>query len=251
MTNTQKVKDSILEILKKELEYQKEGYSQWVMGVSIIKEKETAPANIPRYVARVIVLTSESPYVDGMQINFMMLEEDVIIGANYYENTPEFQGGTQLDALRWLRELGEEIYTQIENPYLLKEYMKNLESILKEYDFHNLMDYTISSEAGYNLTDLYKTIIDETILEDVEIFVSEESDGKYSIEVQIGENTYTFSSRAWYIKEDIIYEIRENVLLPVINDKEKAHHSIINCSYVKETISQEPEDIKVDEDYGF
>ena len=120
MTNTQKVKDSILEILKKELEYQKEGYSQWVMGVSIIKEKETAAANIARYVARVIVLTSESPYVDGMQINFMMLEEDVIIGANYYENTPEFQGGTQLDALRWLRELGEEVYTQIENPYIQK-----------------------------------------------------------------------------------------------------------------------------------
>ena len=251
MTNTQKVKDSILEILKKELEYQKEGYSQWVMGVSIIKEKETAAANIARYVARVIVLTSESPYVDGMQINFMMLEEDVIIGANYYENTPEFQGGTQLDALRWLRELGEEVYTQIENPYLLKEYMKNLESILKEYDFHNLMDYTISSEAGYNLTDLYKTIIDETILEDVEIFVSEESDGKYSVEVQIGENTYTFSSRAWYIKEDIIYEIRENVLLPLIENKEKENYSI-NSAYMKEeTIPQEPENIKVDEDYGF
>lgn len=99
--------------------------------------------------------------------------------------------------------------------------MKNLESILKEYDFHNLMDYTRSSEAGYNLTELYKTIIDETILEDVEIFVSEESDGKYSVEVQIGENTYTFSSRAWYIKEDIIYEIRENVLLSLIENKEK------------------------------
>ena len=28
MTNTQKVKDSIVEILKKELEYQKEGYNK-------------------------------------------------------------------------------------------------------------------------------------------------------------------------------------------------------------------------------
>ena len=121
MTNTQKVKDSILEILKKELEYQKEGYSQWVMGVSIIKEKETAPANIPRYVARVIVLTSESPYVDGMDIVFTNSNDNVDIDHNYYENTPEFQGGTQLDALRWLRELGEEVYTQIENPYILKK----------------------------------------------------------------------------------------------------------------------------------
>lgn len=41
MTNTQKVKDSILEILKKELEYQKEGYSQWVMGVSIINHNKS------------------------------------------------------------------------------------------------------------------------------------------------------------------------------------------------------------------
>ena len=123
MTNTQKVKDSILEILKKELEYQKEGYSQWVMGVSIINHNKSifSIGLQTMYTARTLIKTSESPYVDGMQINFMMLEKDVIIGANYYENTPEFQGGTQLDALRWLRELGEEIYIQIENPYILKK----------------------------------------------------------------------------------------------------------------------------------
>ena len=252
MTNTQKVKDSILEILKKELEYQKEGYSQWVMGVSIINHNKSifSIGLQTMYTARTLIKTSESPYVDGVDIIFTNSNDNVDIEHNYYENTPEFQGGTQLDALRWLRELGEEVYTQIENPYLLKEYMKNLESILKEYDFHNLMDYTISSEAGYNLTDLYKTIIDETILEDVEIFVSEESDGKYMVEVQIGENTYTFSSRAWYIKEDIIYEIRENVLLPLIENKEKENYRI-NSAYMKEeTIPQEPENIKVDEDYG-
>ena len=56
-----------------------------------------------------------------MDIIFTNSNDNVDIDHNYYENTPEFQGGTQLDALRWLRELGEEIYIQIENPYILKK----------------------------------------------------------------------------------------------------------------------------------
>ena len=62
MTNTQKVKDSILEILKKELEYQKEGYSQWVMRVSIINHNKSifSIGLQTMYTARTLIKTSES-----------------------------------------------------------------------------------------------------------------------------------------------------------------------------------------------
>lgn len=115
-----KIKDSIVEILKQELEHQEEdsNYSQWVMGVSIIEDRATNNiAEKPIYIARVIVKTSESPYVDGMDISFMIPKEDVIIEANYYENTPEFQGGTEEDSLKWLG-IEDIYYLQLDNPFL-------------------------------------------------------------------------------------------------------------------------------------
>ena len=250
-----KIQEQILEILKSELEYKdsKNGYTQWVMGLSIGKNPNTelSIGIDSMYIARTIVKTSDSPYVDGMDISFAKSNDNIEIDSKYFENSPSIEGSSIEDALRWLKKLGEEAYIQIENPYLLKEYVKNLDNLLKDYHFHNLMDYTLSGEAEYNLIDLYKCLIEGTILENIDIFASEESDGKYQIEVQIGKSLYKLNSRAWHIKEDIIYEIRENILLPLIEDKEKEHHSSINGSCVNESIAQEPKAIKVDEDYGF
>lgn len=252
-----KLQEQILEILKSELQYKdsKNGYTQWIMGLSIKKQPKSifSMGQDSIYTARTLIKTSEGPYVDGMDITFTKNHDKVEIDPEYYENGPSVEGAKVEDALRWLEKLGEEVYIQIENPYLLQEYMKNLENILKEYHFHNLMDYTLSSEAGYNLIDLYKDLIQETILEEIEIFASERSDGKYKVEVKIGENSYTFNSRAWYIKEDIIYEIRRNVLLPLIEDKEKEDNKnyIREETISKDSISQSPKDIKADEDYGF
>lgn len=116
----QKIEDAIVEILKEELEYTESNinYSQWVLGVSIKKDRsKDRVIGSPVYIARVAVKTSESPYVDGMDVLFTMPEDDVIIQANYYENTPEFQGGTVESSLIWLKVLEEIHYLQLNNPY--------------------------------------------------------------------------------------------------------------------------------------
>lgn len=102
-----KIQDSIVEILRQELEYKDEAsYSQWILGVSIKKDiGKDRIIGSPTYIARVVVKTSESQYVDGMDISFMVPEDDVIIEANYYENTPDFHGGMVEDSLRWLKQL--------------------------------------------------------------------------------------------------------------------------------------------------
>lgn len=113
-----KIKDRIVEILRQELEHQEEDsdYSQWVMGVSIRENHNIDnPVEKPMYLVRVVVKTSESPYVDGMEISFMIVDGDIVIDPIYYENTPEYQGGTEEDALRWLDE--DIYYQQISNPF--------------------------------------------------------------------------------------------------------------------------------------
>lgn len=114
-----KIKDMIVEVLKEELEHHDAdtNYSQWVLGVSIKKERTNdSIVGNPMYLARVVVKTSDSPYVDGMDITFMVPEDDVIIEAKYFENTPEFQGGTEEDSLRWIG-LDEIYYLQLDNPF--------------------------------------------------------------------------------------------------------------------------------------
>lgn len=114
-----KIKDRIVLILRQELEHQEEDsdYSQWVMGVSIRENQSIDnPVEKPMYLARVVVKTSESPYVDGMDISFMMVDGDIVIDPIYYENTPEYQGGTEEDALSWLG-VEDIYYHQISNPF--------------------------------------------------------------------------------------------------------------------------------------
>lgn len=92
-----KIKISILETLKKELEHLEpnSNYSQWILGVSIRKERGAErDVGKPGYTARVVVKTSSSPYVDGMDISFTVPQDDVVIDPDYFENTPELQGST-------------------------------------------------------------------------------------------------------------------------------------------------------------
>lgn len=114
-----KIKDSIVKILRQEMEHQEDDtdYSQWVMGVSIKEVKgNDSLVDKPIYLARVVVKTSESPYVDGMDISFMMQNDDVIIEANWYANTPEYQGGSEEDSIKWLG-IEDIYYLQLDNPF--------------------------------------------------------------------------------------------------------------------------------------
>ena len=110
-----KIQDAITEILKAELAYTDtdNNYSQWVLGVSVKKDRTLGS---PTYLARVVVKTNESPFVDGMEVLFMVPEDDVIIEANYYEKTPDFQGGSVESSLKWLAGLEDIYYLQLDDP---------------------------------------------------------------------------------------------------------------------------------------
>jgi phage anti-repressor protein len=114
----EKLQEEILIELKKILEYSdvENNYSQWILGLSL-KQKEVAEEE-DRYLARVVVKTNESPYVDGMDIDLSVSNKgEALIDPNYFENTPEFQGGSLESALDWLRNAGEIFYMQTVNPY--------------------------------------------------------------------------------------------------------------------------------------
>lgn len=66
---------------------------------------------------RVVVKTSESPYVDGMDIPFAMIEGELEIYPLFYENSPDLMGSPELDSIKFLSKLGEIIYLHLENLY--------------------------------------------------------------------------------------------------------------------------------------
>lgn len=136
-----KIESAIIETLKQELENidSISNYSQWILGVSIRKEgTEGRVVGNPKYTARVVIKTSQSPFVDGMDIGFTVPGEDVLIDSDYFENTPEFQGGTVGDSLRWLKELEEIYYLQLDNPYQLELNLGRLKRTLANFTFEDL-----------------------------------------------------------------------------------------------------------------
>lgn len=76
-----KIKEAIVEKLKSELEYfdKDNKYSQWILSVSIRKERENRIIVNPKYTARVVSKTNESPYVDGIDIKVTVPEESLSI----------------------------------------------------------------------------------------------------------------------------------------------------------------------------
>lgn len=115
--NTTRLKDEIIDILRDEYNH-KEKYDgqweyQWLMGISMKLEK-TGTSTM-----RIVVKTSESPYVDGMDIGFMIIDGQLEIEP-FYENGPDLMGSPELDSIKWLSKLGEIFYLQLENPYTNK-----------------------------------------------------------------------------------------------------------------------------------
>lgn len=77
------------------------------MGISITEEV-TPDERI--FTARAVLQTSESRYVDGMDIIFTLEDGEFEMDPLFYENTPEYQGGEVDDALMWLEQNGEIVY---------------------------------------------------------------------------------------------------------------------------------------------
>ena len=104
----------LIQLLRNEFEHAEEYKGkvefQWLMGVSL-KEQPSA-----EYLVRVTVKTSESPYIDGMDIKVYLEDNKLHLEEDYFENTPELLGSPEEDAVKWHRKLGELIYLQLENP---------------------------------------------------------------------------------------------------------------------------------------
>ena len=120
------LEQKIIDELKLALEYQEPtgDYAQWLMGISlpsVIERKN----NQLMITARVVVKTSDSEYVDGMDIAFSL---EPIIDPNYYQNSPDYHGGSIEDSQPWLKKHGKVILEQLDNPFVAT--VGNLEAVL-------------------------------------------------------------------------------------------------------------------------
>lgn len=114
-----RIEEAIIAILKEELEHHeiKGNYSQWVMAVGIKKDMGMyQDKDHASYIARVVVKTDESIFVDGMDIRFQYTLGSLEIQPDYFENTPDFQGGTEESSLKWIG-TGNHCYLQRDNPF--------------------------------------------------------------------------------------------------------------------------------------
>ena len=120
------LEQKIIDELKLALEYQEPtgDNAQWLMGVSLLSVIERKNDQL-MITARVVVKTSDSEYVDGMDIAFSL---DPIIDPNYYQNSPDYHGGSIEDSQPWLKKHGKVILEQLDNPFVAT--VGNLEAVL-------------------------------------------------------------------------------------------------------------------------
>ena len=95
-----KFEKTIIKQLKDDLEYQLEDYAQWVVGVSLPRCIDLMDQVL---LVRVVVKTSESELVDGMDISFSL---EPIIDSDYFENGPDTMGSSVEDSIDWLNDHG-------------------------------------------------------------------------------------------------------------------------------------------------
>ena len=86
-------------------------YAQWLALVSIRKDSA-----VDVYTARVILAVSDSPFVDGMDIQFTAVGDTVTIDPYFYENGPDYMGGTLGSAVDWVLRNGDLVYVQLWQP---------------------------------------------------------------------------------------------------------------------------------------
>ena len=104
----EKIKENVIELLKKEMEFsESDNYSQWVLGVSIKlgARVEDEGRTITVLTIRVALKTNLSPYVDAEEISAVAIDDKVILAEDYFEQTPEVQGSEAITAIDWLEQL--------------------------------------------------------------------------------------------------------------------------------------------------
>lgn len=86
---------------------------------------------------------------------------------------------------------------------------------IEKFNIENLMDYTLDSYGGCDLIDFYKTIVEETLIEEVTVFGEELSDGKFEITFEFDDkDRWYIDSYAWDTVEIILESLMDNVIIP-------------------------------------
>ena len=105
--------EMIIARLQEAFQYQEDDYAQWLAAVSL---KGNAVTN-HRYKLRILILTSNSPYLDGTDLVVTLNSHGVAINEEVFQRTPELQGSPIMDALNWIRSYGPLIHWQAELPF--------------------------------------------------------------------------------------------------------------------------------------
>jgi len=118
--------ETIITQLKNALERQEPGTNdhQWIMGISINDDRKQCA------IVRVVLKTNGSPYVDGMDILFDKTSDQLTMDPNYYQNSPDFMGGTVTDSFKWLRNHGDLVYQQMDDPYAIGDGILEVSAVL-------------------------------------------------------------------------------------------------------------------------
>ena len=105
--------DEIIRALKDELEFDDDcGYTQWVMAVGL---KETSKGT---YLARTVIKTNQSPYVDGTDITVRIIEDgNIEIDQAYIGEAPILHGSEIDSSIKWIEEVNLFCYIQPEDPF--------------------------------------------------------------------------------------------------------------------------------------
>ncbi|MBU3190318.1 hypothetical protein [Clostridium bowmanii] len=98
------------------------------------------------------------------------------------------------------------------------EYLeRRTKKAIGEFGIDNLMEYTVDSVVGCDLGDIYKTVIEEVLIEDTYVAATEISDGKYEVTIEFENKDICYiSSYAWDTVEIIVENLIENVIIPHI-----------------------------------
>ena len=211
------LKDQIVKLLRAELEYvegsHKDGtyYSQWVMAVSI---KEVSKAS---YLARTVIKTNQSPYVDGTDITVNIIDGQAELDLSFAEEEPIFHGGEIVASIRWIENVNNFCYIQPEDPFAMESYKDRLISAIDGYSFMDLGDYNSFDSHVRNIMNLYKALLLDTLLvDDISVDGMEISPGQYKLKVIANDKEFTLYANNNNIKADIVEEIRVKIILPII-----------------------------------
>lgn len=167
-----------------------------------------------------VTKTNQSPYVDGMDIDFAEENGKMIIDPLYYEDTPDLMESSLKDSITWILELNKEIvYLEQINPQKMNLHLERLKYIIGEYSFKTLEEYNSFESHVRNIKNLYQDLLQKTLLNKIIIESEETSLGKYELKILSENRAYTLSPKSSFTREEVINEITEKIIKPRIDIK--------------------------------